>query len=348
MQVHDPLPRFDSQLSLHQDVANFLTCVRLSLTNPTLQLDEAQLNRCVGFAHLFPHIDGITPQMWGRPMGVLPSTSQQGMLLWMQGLQQRIDDATARNLDRAAAAFGPCEEARLARGVSGRSDVEGVRQDLEWWLKQHGELAQRLRNQRQYIKQLLHETRSVSASTAPPMLDVMTLAENDDDLYFYQQRVLERQQEAAAKNSNGRNSTLEKLFQKPPASSSSQQPQQQQQRGSEAGGLNNSIAGNTNPFNSLVDGLRLTTTEANSAAAAAAAAARRHSSARSDVSDARSTSGTTVGHMTESLGAELLALQAMRKRVEGIAESREKLVKAVVSLGSPSRTYVRTATAPPF
>jgi hypothetical protein len=348
MQAHDPLPRFDSQLSLHQDVANFLTCVRLSLTNPTLQLDETQLNRCVGFAHLFPHIDGITPQMWGRPMGALASTSQQGMLLWMQGLQQRIDDATAKNLDRAAAAFGPCEEARLARGVSGRSDVEGVRQDLEWWLKQHGELGQRLRNQRQYIRQLLHETRSVSASTAPPMLDVM-LAENDDELYFYQQRVLERQQEAAAKNNNGsRNSTLEKMFQKPPASSSSQQQQQQQQqRGSEAGGLNNSIAGNVNPFNSLVDGLRLTSMEANSAVAAAAAA-RRHSSARSDVSDARSTSGTTVGHMTESLGAELLALQAMRQRVEGIAESREKLVKAVVSLGSPSRTYVRTATAPPF
>lgn len=364
------VPRFDSQLSSHQDVANFLSCVRLQILNPTLQMDTHQLSKCVGFAHLFPHVEGITQPIWGAPIGVTATHSQQGILLWMQALQERIDAATAANLDKAATAFGPCEEQRLRRGVSGRSDVEGVRQDLEFWIKQHEELSKRLRNQRQYIRQLLNETRSVSGSTVggnntnnnSPVGIAGSVAGNsvngrgstsahpfdddDDALYFYQQRQLERQQLENDRQKNKRSphaawdNTVDKLY-------GSRKPVWRDDDECVApGGTAGLNASRRASFYQLQHQQSLPT---HLSAGLADNLVPPPHSARSDASDvSRSTSGNTTAHVAESLGHELLALQSMRLRVEGVAKTRESLVKALVSLGSPPKKMVRTATNPGY
>lgn len=342
-------PRFDSPYSLHEDVANFLNCIKLALQNPYTPIDEQLLRNCIGFTRQFPLVDGITEDVWGGSVvnsmkrtnmnngfasssssslsSATPVTeSQQKMLLWMQELQFRIEAATKRNLDIAASAFGPCEEARRDRGVSGRSDVEAVRSDLEWWLKQHEELEQRLKMQKEFLRKINADMDYTSAGG-----NSITSANTFQRANDLQDMQIARALAASSldpKNSNnfsssenhGRNlwTNLQRtmtLVDDVAALSRSVSQQQQDLHQTALGGNNNNMS--------------------NSNANSRSTSVTKRSASVKDVAD--------------TLNYELLALQAATYRTESVAETREKLVQCVLSLGSldyENQKFVRTATNP--
>jgi hypothetical protein len=301
-------PRYDSQYSLHEDVANFLNCVRLALTNPEASLDDHVLRNCIGFIRNFPIVDGITEHIWGGAFGIENVDSQQKMLLWLQGLQQRIEAATAKNLDFAAAAFGPCEEARRDRGVSGISDVEAVRSDLAWWLQQHEELEARLKVQKEYLKRLKETTMLTTATTNNNNRDGDS---NSDPLQSVFHRANDLQSMYLAKSTSNIHHNPYSLAEDIATLSRSISEQK-------AKDINNNNQS-------------------------------RGNSSRSESTNNTQKPKSMKDKQLDHLSQELLALQAATYRTRSIAETREKLVGCVLSLGSEDygeKKYVRSVTNP--
>lgn len=299
-------PRYDSQYSLHEDVSNFLSCVRMALSNPTAAIDDHQLRSCIGFVRNFPVVDGMSEHIWGGPAGRECADSQQRMLLWLQGLQRRIEEATAKNLDFAAAAFGPCEEARRDRGVSGRSDVEAVRSDLEWWLQQHEELEARLKVQKEYLRRLKEtESQQQQKEGGAGGDSPLTLPEAFRRANDLQSSYLAKSTSNVNHNPYSLADDIATL-----SRSVSKQDQEHNQQDSNQNSRSTSVGGANNNNNN------------------------RHKSIKDKQLD----------HLSQ----ELLALQAATYRTSSIAETREKLVHCVLSLGNQDygeKKYVRRVTS---
>ena len=359
-------PRFDSPYSLHEDVATFLNCIRLALQNPYTPIDQHLLRDCIGFTKYFPLVDGITDQIWGGAIASSQnvmsqrnsssfssqtpiSESQQKMLLWMQELQHRLEAATKRNLDIAASAFGPCEEARRDRGVSGTSDVEAVRSDLEWWLKQHEELEQRLKVQKEFLKKINADMdytatggNTIVGSNTLPSSSAFRRASDLQDLQIAKALAassLDNNQNNKSEEEriNGRNlwTNLQKTMTLVDDVATLSRSISQQQQELQNQQQQQSYLPYNNNNNSSVP------STAHTSATNSRSVSQNH---QQNNNKKRSAS---VKDVAETLNYELLALQATRYRAESVAETREKLVQCVLSLGSVdygNQKFVRSAT----